>query len=198
MESIPSRRYEKHTDPRYEKHTTEVDCIEVDKKEVEETQMPDQQIRQKGKYQKGEFSHLNNPNKIYSKFVEVWRDTVGAGSVCKKPFKNGWDWFVDICEAADADTLVPAFELWAQENASVSQDQPVSAFLGVLTDYTQRLAEPKAGAGTEDLQLKLDYEASVKRDIAEAKERNVIPEQKGESVEDLFARVASLGAPVEN
>ncbi len=182
---------------RYPKQVQEVDTYEVDRKEVEELPMTN---RQKGKYKKGEFSHLNGkPDRIYGQFVEIWSEAVGAGAVCKKPFKSGWDWFVDTCGAAEADTLVPAFELWAEENASASEDRPIGAFLGNLTQYTQRLAGPKA----IDPHVELVRKRSIERDIAEAKERNANalykpPEQEGESIEELIARLEKSGSKLEN
>lgn len=186
------------------KQGAEVDTKkQVDTIEVEKEKMPENS-RQKGQYKKGEFGYLNGkPEKIYTTFVEIWSDYVGPGAICRKPYKRGWDWFEETCKAAEADTLVPAFELWAKDNADPSTDQPIGDFLRDLTKYTQLLVVKKP----EDLDAMAEVERiraqTIQRSIAEAKARNACimaqkqaeAEVSTESVEELLAR---LGAQIED
>ncbi len=164
----------------------------------------DNQPRAKGQYKKGEFTYLNRrPEKVYNIFVEIWFEIVGPGAMCKKPFKRGWDWFADTCAAVEIDTLVPAFELWARDNADPSKETPISDFLRELGTYTQKLAKPFARRTVAvDPNIELARKRAIDRDIAEAKERNANalykPEPRGETVEELFVRLAQTGSQLEN
>lgn len=151
------------------------------------------QTRAKGQYKKDEFSYLNNkPEKLYTTLVEKWSEAVGPGAVCKKPYGRAWSWFADTCGAVEADTLIPAFELWAEDHAD-QRDSPIPDFLRDLVKYTQRLVSVKAKP--IDKAAETEREESIQRDIEESRATNAksleVNEMasQGESVEDLFARV---------
>jgi hypothetical protein len=144
--------------------------------------------RSSGTYKQGEFSYADKkPDKIYSIFVEKWETAVGAGAVCKKPHQQGWTWFVQTCEAAEADTLVPAFELWSAEHADPGNHTPIGDFLRNLAEYTQRLVQK----APENALEALGREESIRKDIEAAKAINDAcraQETQGESIEELLAR----------
>lgn len=151
------------------------------------------QIRAKGEYKKDEFFYLNNkPEKLYAVLVEKWSQAVGPGAVCKKPYGRAWSWFSETCAAVEADTLIPAFELWAADYAD-HRDSPIPDFLRELVKYTQKLVSVKPK--TIDPAIEAEWQASVQRDIEESREINAKSLEvnelanQGESVEDLFARV---------
>ena len=149
--------------------------------------------RGKGQFKKDEFSYLNSkPEKIYAVLVEKWSEAVGPGAVCKKPFGRGWSWFAETCAAVEADTFIPAFELWAEDHAD-QRESPIPDFLRELGKYTQKLIllKPKV----VDPAIEAERQAAIQRDIEESRavnakslEVNELANQ-GESVEDLFARV---------
>lgn len=144
--------------------------------------------RQTGEYRKDEFSYVNKkPDSIYSLLVEKWGEAVGAGAVCKKPHQQGWTWFADTCKATEADTLVPAFELWASEHAEPGNHTPIGDFLRNMAEYTQRLVQK----APENALEALGREESIRRDLEAAKAVNDAcraQESQGESLEELLAR----------
>jgi len=141
-----------------------------------------------GEYRQNEFSYLNRkPEKLYAMFVEKWGEAVGPGAICRKPFKAGWKWFEETCSAVDADTLVPAFELWAYDNARAGNEYPISDFLRSLGVYTQRIA-PAKEIPEDDPEIK----ATIERDLAESQarlKRALERPEPTESFEELLARV---------
>ncbi len=66
-----------------------------------------------GYYEEGQYSP--NPDKVFRACKDAWQSLLGHGAVVKKPFGRGWDWFEQAIEESSADTLIPAFELWAHE-----------------------------------------------------------------------------------
>lgn len=129
-----------------------------------------------GKFVPNAYGFLrNNPDRIYERFTKVWQESV-PGGICKKPFKRGWEWWKDTCAAVPTDTLIPAFELWAAENADKANEGPILDFLKDLSTWTQKVipatAEAKPKVPHKTLEQRIEADPKLKASI-EAQQKSI-------------------------
>lgn len=136
----------------------------------------DTQLSTRGRFVPNAYGFLrNNPDRIYERFTKVWQESV-PGGICKKPFKRGWEWWKDTCAAVPTDTLIPAFELWATENADKANEGPILDFLKDLSTWTQKVipatAEAKPKVPHKTLEQRIEADPKLKASI-EAQQKSI-------------------------
>jgi hypothetical protein len=83
-----------------------------------------------GYWEDGQYSWANNTKKVFGVMKEKWQNVVGRGCAVEMPFKGWREAFVNMLNSSDADTIIPAFELWAFERGKYNPTtQPIIDFI---------------------------------------------------------------------
>ena len=104
-----------------------------------------------GYWEDGQYSWARNTKQVFGILKEKWQNIVGRGHVVEMPFKGWRDSFVNMLNSSDADTIVPAFELWADERGKFNPTtQPIIDFMkDGWQNYTQRVGPLNKFASTD-------------------------------------------------
>jgi hypothetical protein len=103
---------------------------------------PQPSVATNPKFQAGLYPD-KNPKKLHKFIVQIWQQVKGISAVARYPSRYPQKW-EELCENHPGDLIVPAFELWAQEEGAYSNTEyPVAEFLRVAAKYMDRVLPTK-------------------------------------------------------
>ena len=91
-----------------------------------------------GTYRPGLYTE-KRPKNLHKHIVRAWQEIKGPSAIARYPsrFPQRWE---ELCENHSGDLIVPAFELWAEEEGIYSNTEyPISDFLKVAAKYMERV-----------------------------------------------------------